>query len=376
VTATAATPTRRPAGTADLIVDRMRTMPQPPPPPHPYVDDPVGYCRNVLGFDPWSKQRQILESVRDNRRTAVRSAHGVGKTAIAARAALWFLDVHPGDTRVITTGASWEGVRDLLWKEIKQAHPLSGLGGRLSDTRLELGDKRFAVGLSTDKPERFQGHHADHLLLIVDEASGVDEEIFEAATGYLTNPGARMLLIGNPTQLAGEFHAAFHRNRQSYHTIHVSAFDTPAFTGEATSAAAAASIDLRAYVDEMRLLYGELSPVYDVRVLGEFPSNASDAVCSLTAVEAARARLLPPHGAGPVIVGVDVARFGDDETVIALRDGNSVRIVRNYVGKDTMRTVGEVLRVAREFCATKTYPKNLVRIVVDDPGVGSASPTG
>lgn len=359
------------------------------PPDHPYRDDPVGFSRDILRFDPWSKQAEILESVRDHRRTAVRSAHGVGKTAVAARVALWFLATHPGDTRVITTGLSWEGVKNLLWKEIHEAHRMAGgaIGGKLSDTYLDLGEKWFATGLSTDKPERFQGHHADNLLLIVDEASGLKEEIFEAASGYLTNSSARLLLIGNPTQHAGEFHAAFHSKSDEYHTIAISAFDTPAFTGETIPDDVNASIgDLPAWVDEMAALYGEDSAVYQVRVLGKFATSSEDTVCSLAEVEAAQERVVPRHE--PVVIGCDVARFGSDETVIAVRRGKHVRIVRRYSGRDTMKTVAEIMTVAHavtqghtvgervpgveeiEGRTPRTYPPTFLRIVVDDDGVG------
>lgn len=353
-----------PAGSADAVMELLF------PTPSRYVYDPVGYCRDVLHFDPWSKQREILEAVRDNKRVAVRSCHGAGKTAVAARLALWWLDVHPGDTRVITTGASWQGVRDILWPEVHEAygHIADTLGGRLSDTRLDLGEKRFAVGLSTDRPERFQGHHADHLLLIIDEASGLDERIFEAAAGALTNPNARMLLIGNPTQLAGEFHAAFHSKRDSYRTVEISAHDTPAFTGEQVAEEVASSVDLREYVQDVKALYGEDSPVYQVRVLGEFPSTADDTVCSLADVEAAQARTVDDNRE-PAVIGCDVARFGSDETVISVRLGNRVRVVRRRTGQNTMQTAGDCLEVAREVARAGT-PASRIRIVIDDTGVG------
>ena len=104
-----------------------------------YRGDPVAFSREVLRFDPWSKQREILESARDHTRTAVRSCHAAGKTATAARAAVWFLAVHP-HSKVITTAPTWAQVRDLLWREIRLGHAASDgfVGGELFDTRLEL----------------------------------------------------------------------------------------------------------------------------------------------------------------------------------------------------------------------------------------------
>ena len=191
--------------------------------------DPVGFCRKILNFARWSKQREILESVRDHKRTAVRSGHGVGKTAISARAALWFMAAHPY-SRVITTAPTWSQVKEQFWREIHVAHSRADafFDGQLDDTRLELGPDWFMLGISTDRPERFAGHHAEHLLLVVDEASGVSEDIFEAAETFLTSPGAKVLMIGNPTVNSGTFHAAFHRDRADWSRISISALDSPA----------------------------------------------------------------------------------------------------------------------------------------------------
>lgn len=354
-----------PRGTADAVVRRLF------PEPSPYSDDPVGFCRDVLRFEPWSKQRELLESVRDNRRTAVRSCHGVGKTAGAAAAVLWFHDTFE-DSRVISTAPTFKpGVRDLLWREVRALHARAGgrVRSRLFDTRLERGDKWFAEGYSTDVAERFSGHHAEHLLLVVDEASGVSDAIFEAAEGFLTSENARVLLIGNPTQLAGQFHRAFHSERQIWSTVHISAFDAPCYTGEPVSDAARRGLVTETWVEDKRVKWGEGSPAWDVRVLGDFPSTSDDTVCSLAAVEAAQARSLKA-GQDPVVLGCDVARFGSDETVIAARQGGRVRIVKTYVGRDTMQTVGEVLAAARRLAEDAAIPPMFMRIVIDDDGVG------
>jgi hypothetical protein len=331
-----------------------------------YQADPVGYCRDVLRFEPWSKQREVLESVRDHKRTAVRSSHGTGKTAIAGRAALWFLDSFE-NSRVITTAPTWAQVKDLLWREIHVAHYAAAgkIGGKLHDAGLELGPDWFAVGLSTNEPERFQGHHAEHLLLIVDESSGVSTAIFNAAQGFLTAHGARLLLLGNPTQLSGEFFDAFHTKRAGYNLISISTFDTPAFTGELVAEPALRSLPTPEWVAEMRALYGEESPLWAVRVLGEFARQPDDSIIALAALEAAQVR--EREKTAPVVIGCDVARFGSDETVIALRHGERVRIAKVLSGRDTMTVVGEILRVAR---GTLEEAVDFARIVVDDVGLG------
>lgn len=352
--------------------------------------DPVWFAREILGFHAWSKQREILESVRDHEATAVRSSHGVGKTATAAEVVLWFLAAFGPEAIVVTTAPTWRQVKDLLWREIRKAYKRGEgfFGGHITETRLDFAEEWYAVGLSTNQPENFQGYHSAHLLFVVDEASGVKQPIFEAAEGFLTAVGARTLLIGNPTQIGGEFHSAFHGSRSLYNTIHVSAFDTPAFTDEAVPEKVLRVLPTRAWVERMKTKYRvtdeqerggagvRLNPVYEVRVLGQFPSQGERAVVPMYEVENAQAReidLKPPDDADapqpdwPRVISCDVARFGDDETVIALRQGLQARIVEVIQGQDTMATAGMLVRYARENMHSKM---GRPIIVVDDAGVG------
>jgi len=310
--------------------------------------DPVFFVRHVLGGDPWEKQEEVLNAVRDHRRVAVRACHGVGKTKVAAWVALWFLYCHR-NSKVITTAPTWHQVENLLWREIHAAHATSRipLGGKVLQTQIELGKQWFALGLSTDKPERFQGFHAENILLIVDEASGVDQRIFEAAEGFLTSPGAKLLLIGNPTQLSGEFYNAFRSSL--YHKIHISAFDSPNLK---------AGKIVRPYlvtpewVEEKRIKWGEDSPMWYSRVLGEFPEQGDDTLIPLAWIEAAQRRWREymksePKGDEPVELGVDVARYGSDSTVIVVRRGICAEIARVIRGQDTMQVAGAVIDVLR-----------------------------
>jgi phage terminase large subunit len=330
--------------------------------------DPAWFAREVLGVHWWSKQVEIAEAVRDHRRTAVRSGHGVGKTYVAAGVALWFLYSFP-DSRVISTAPTWQGVEKLLWHEINRLHTGARfpLGGQCMNVELKLTDGRFAVGLSSDpaRAEAFQGHHAPNILVIFDEASGIDPRIFEAAEGYMTTRGARMLLIGNPTQLAGTFFDAFHERSDEYRTLHVSALDSPAITGEKVPDETRDRLTGPEWVTDKQASWGPDSPLFHVRVLGNFSRVANDTVVALATIEAAQQRELPADPAlQRVVLGCDVARFGSDETVLAERIGNRVRILDTWVGKPTTYTVGRIRAQAR------TYPEPHLSIVVDDVGVG------
>ncbi len=340
-----------------------------------YQRDPVRFVREMLGKDPWSKQEEILYSIRDNKRTSVRSCHGAGKTSVAAMAALWHLFCFPASI-VVTTAPSWHQVEHLLWREIRSAHEaadhprigrirgvkteLPPLGGMRFVTRLEIATNWYALGLSTDKPERFAGLHAEHLMLIVDEASGVDQAIFSAAEGFLTSPGARVLLIGNPTQLSGEFYNSFKGPQASlYNRIHISAFDSPNVTGESSRP----YLVSQEWIDEHRTMWGEDSPLWYSRVLGEFPEQAEDALVALSWVEAAMRREAEPPDDAPCILGVDVARFGGDSSIIAVRRGDAVTKLLETRKADTMGVAGWVIHHAQE--------ENATEIRIDADGIGA-----
>ena len=194
-------------------------------------EDPVFFLREILGVDPWDKQIQIIESVRDNDNTCVASGHGVGKTFVSACTTIWFLCSYY-QSRVITTAPTNRQVESILWAEIWNLYKNSRvpLGGKLLKTSLSFEEKWFALGLSTDDPDRFQGHHAENLLLVMDEAPGVDPKIYEAAQGILTSRGAKSLLIGNPTSPSGPFFDCF--KNKLWTSFHISCYDSPGITDQ------------------------------------------------------------------------------------------------------------------------------------------------
>ena len=169
---------------------------------HGYSPDPVGFVRDVLGLDPWRKQVEILEAVRDHSRVTVRACHGVGKTFIAAGTGLWWLLAFPNAV-VVTTAPTGRQVKELLWREIRRMHRKSRqvLPGDVRETSVKVSDDVYALGFSTDESDRFQGFHSRHLLIIVDEASGLPESIYESIDGCLTTIGSHLLLIGNPLRI-------------------------------------------------------------------------------------------------------------------------------------------------------------------------------
>lgn len=267
---------------------------------------------------------------------------------------------------VITTAPSDRQVKETLWREIKAIHANNRdfVGGKITATRLELSNKRFAYGFSTNTAERFQGFHNENILIIVDEASGVREFIFDAIIGSMTSRNAKMLLIGNPTSLAGTFYDAFHKNRKHWKTIHISAFDTPNIKHELEPGENGYTPGLatRIWADDVLAQNGDTSAAYQIRVLGQFPDAADDTLIPLKLIEeAVNRRFDYGHDEDPVM-GLDIARFGNDQTVAVVRRGPKVIELTAYRKADLMHTVGRAIDIAQTH-GVKT-------MFVDDVGMG------
>lgn len=340
--------------------------------------DPVYFARTVLGVTTlWERQVQILEAVRDCRRVAVPSCYESGKTMCASVAAVWWLLSHQ-PSKVITTAPGLRQVRDLLWTEIRARHAglkktLGGDPGLGTPTLTEwrIDADWFAVGFATspdkasENATRMHGYHSPNLLVILDEAGGIAREVWSAIDGLLTSRTARVLAIGNPA--AG---TEFERVCRSpdWRILRISAFDCPNLRPGAKQRPWGVT---PTWVGEMRRRWGEGSAVYQAKVLGLFPESSVDTLLSIADVERALARQPGVVGGGGrdvlVSIGVDVARFGSDETVIYVLRGSTVLASESWSGQDTMRTAGRIIALALE---NRLSPPLGHRIAVDDTGVG------
>ena len=330
-----------------------------------YRHDPEVFFHEVLGWTPWAKQTDIARALaaalrgQGPRRVAVRSGNGVGKTALAARLMLWALCCYESSV-VVTTAPTQRQVTELLWREARSAYyrARARLGGAFyqGQPRWDLGPRRYAIGVSPEhtRPEGFQGFHADLILFLVDEASGIPPAHWEAIKGSLLAGNAAVLAIGNPTRLEGEFYDAFHGRASLWRRMHISAFDTPNLTGGNVP-----GLVTPAAVAEAARDWGEESPLYQIRVLGEFPSAASHQLIRFAWIE--QAAEAPSAGDG-FALGVDVARSGEDETAAVLLEGNRLARLQRWLGQNTMRTVAEIKGLVDEL--------GEVAVAVDDGGVG------
>jgi len=320
--------------------------------------DPVAFAREVLGVEPWGMQREVLRAFAEHPRVAVAGAHGVGKDHVAATAVLHFLYTRPRSI-VLTTAPTDRQVKSLLWGEIRRqwAGARVTMGGTFGAARLDLAPGWYAYGFSTNETERFQGFHAPAMLIVIDEAAGVSREIFEAADACLAGDEARLLLLGNPTSRTGRFFEAFADD--SFALLRIPATAHPNVTGSGPAIPGAVT---REWIDRMRASYGETSSYYRSRVLAEFPTQDSEGLLSPEWIE--RAFALQAGAPGEFAIGADIARFGNDATVVVVARGGTVRDVISVRHRGLV-DVADIVESALE-----RYHVAPERVSVDDTGLG------
>jgi len=321
------------------------------PPEQRYLRDPDAWARERAGIELWSKQRQIIESVRDNSRTAVHSCHEIGKSFVAATTVCWWLDCHlPGEAFVVTTAPTAPQVKAILWREINRIHERAGLRGRTNLTEWYMGSEMVAFGRkpSDYNSNAFQGQHARYFLVVLDEACGIPKNLWDSASTLAANPKtSRQLAIGNPDDPVGEF-ASVCAPGSGWNTIGISAYDTPNFTGESVSALVADSLIHPEWVEDRKLYWGEDSALFQSKCLGKFPETGDPwQVIPLAWANQCRWLDYPLKTAAPVEAGIDVGA-GNDRTVVTIRQGPKVLAVYIFVSADPVQTTGRIAAVLRE----------------------------
>lgn len=330
-----------------------------------YAEHPVEFVEDIIMAVPDPEQAKILNSVAHNQLTTVRSGHGVGKSTVEAWVVIWFMCTRPFP-KIPCTAPTQHQLFDILWAEVsKWLRNNKVLANELIWTKEKVymkgyPEEWFAVARTASKPDALQGFHADDVLYIIDEASGVDDSIFEPVLGALSTPGAKLLMCGNPTQLSGFFYDSHTKNRGSYSTFHVDGRKSSRVSQD--------------FVQTIINMYGEDSDVFRVRVAGDFPLQEDDVFIPLPLIEkSVQTEYIPQNKPMQIHIGCDVARYGDDKTVISFRTDEKVEIYRKRTGQDTMKTADDILRLGMEL--SEQYKLDSKRddpipVKVDDGGVG------
>ncbi len=325
-----------------------------------YWDNPVWFAEDMLDFypDPW--QEKILMDIAKYPKVSVRSGQGVGKTGLESIVITWYLCTRPYP-KVIATAPTRQQLYDVLWAEIAKWLGKSKVENLLKWTKTKIymngfEERWWATARTAVRPENMQGFHEDYMLFVVDEASGVADNIMEAILGTLTGYENKLLLCGNPTKTSGVFYDSHNSDRDMYRTHKVSSMDSPRTS--------------RDNIEMLLRKYGRDSDVARVRIFGDFPKGEADSLITLEVVEQAVETRIDISKCYTLNVGVDVARFGDDKTLIAPRIGNKVFPLQEYSKKDTMETTGNIIKTVEAFKKEHTQINKVV-IKIDDDGLGA-----
>jgi phage terminase large subunit len=306
------------------------------------------------------QQKDLLLTIQDNKRVAAKSGKGVGKTGSISFAIIWFLCCFHRP-KIVCTAPSYPTLKSALWPEISKWLSISLVKDLFTHTedRLYLNEdiRNWWVEPRTAKdPESLQGLHEENLLVIADEASGIKPEIHDVLDTTLTGINNKYILIGNPTQVSGPFFDCFNKFKYKWITKTYSALESPFVQKE--------------QVDYYEQKYGTHHDLYLVNILGEFPSGSPDAFIRLTDIHAAVQRNAELSVEGDIEIGVDVARFGDDSTVLYWRRGWKVYPAKVLPKSAVNEVVDLVLNTVKEIRAKTGYTKT-IRVKIDDVGVGS-----
>ena len=335
---------------------------------------------NFSGPRKWQREvlRDIGEHIRKNNgkidfdvlRMAVSSGRGIGKSALVSWLVIWMLSTRIGSTTIVSANSETQ-LRSVTWAEITKwlALSLNSHWFEVSATRVmpakwltELVERDLKKGTrywgvegrlwSEENPDAYAGvHNFDGVMLIFDEASGISDAIWAVAAGFFTEntPHRFWMAFSNPRRNTGYFYEAFNAKRDFWRNKVVDARSV-----EGTD---------KAVYEQIIQEYGPDSVQAHVEVYGEFPSAGDDQFIPVYLVDDATQRPRYKDATAPIIIGVDPARFGADATVIAVRQGRDLNVIKRYRGDDTMEIVGRVIEAIEEF--------NPALVVIDEGGLGA-----
>ena len=322
----------------------------------PYADDAVAFVREVLGADPQPYQIAILQAAVANPRIAWRAGHGVGKTTTLAWLLLWWLCTRPYSRVLVLAPAFERQVGRYLFPEVRKwaRNAPEPLPVKVRANTVEVvGFERewFAIGIQAMDSSKVEGAHAENLLVLADEAKGLDAEVIAALHGTQTDAaGDRLYVLASvPGGPSGPFYDVFRKGSGLWKTFHKRASDS--------------SLVSPTWIAERALEWGDQSPLYLARVEGEFPDESEGTLYRLADLEAAVGREIEEDESARITFGVDIARFGDDRSAIAVWKGHGLVEVTTRRSLDTMAVASWI--------ASEINRRTPDKVRIDEIGIGS-----
>jgi hypothetical protein len=286
---------------------------------------------------------------------AVASGHGIGKSALVSWIILWFMSCRT-DPQIRVTANTETQLNTTTWRELAVWH------GRINNkdwftwtaTKFYLNaspEKWYAsaVAWSENNPEAFAGVHAENTLYLFDEASKISDVIWEKADGAMSTFGAMWLCFGNPTRNTGRFYDCFHKDRKYWVRRQI----------DSRTAKKANKVWVEQFIERRGLTDDRTK----YQILGQFPSISSNQLIAPQSVEKCQAYKSEGHEYLPLLMGVDVARFGSNHSVVCFRRGRRVEDFIVFPKQDLMMTASRVADLMRE--------KRPAQVFVDGSGIGA-----
>lgn len=324
-----------------------------------YKHDIKLWAKDKLGIHLWSKQVEIAEALVAFKKVAVKSCHGSGKSYLASVIVAWWVDTRYGtEAVVVSTAPTYEQVNKILWRYIRQHWGKNNLMGNVTQTD-EWKDSKGEVVAWGRKPadtntQGFQGiHSSGGVLAVIDEACGIAETIFTGVEAITTGNLDRILAIANPDIPNSEFGRIFLKKDPSWHKITISAFDTPNFTGEWVPEEARSGLVSIEWVEDKKRSWGEDSPRYLSKILGEFTTEGGRNLFTMETIARGQATEVRPSTEVRPVLGCDIARFGDDYSVVYMYHDGRVRLVDKWNKTNTVDTARKIRDIAWECGASE-----------------------
>jgi len=333
-----------------------------------YQTDPEAFLNERLEAEVWGGASQVCQSLvrSPTARTAVKAGHGTQKTFLAARLALWYAyNFRP--SKVITTAPTTRQVEKLLWSELHRAYEKldkRSFPGKMLALEWRGSPEWFMLGFSSDNPVMAEGFHGESVLIIVDEAKGINEDIMEGLEGALSGEDARLLLISTAGNPEGYFYDAFSDPLFECFTFSCQEMvewyterDMPVPKGCTT----------QRWIDERKTKWGEDSVRYKMRVLAQFCESIPEAIILFEWVQRAmkNKRKARPQKPNQRRLGVDVAEFGDDSNIFFVGDALGSLEIQTTKKQEATDTAGRIIKIMTKW----EIPEENVQI--DTTGIGS-----
>jgi hypothetical protein len=303
-----------------------------------------GYCRRIaVGENPGPLQ------------LAVASGHGIGKSALVAWIIQWFMSCRP-NPQIIVTANTENQLTTKTWRTLARWHKMIVNSHWFDWTATKYSLKASpeswyanAVPWSENNPEAFAGTHDRNVLVIFDEASNVHDVIWGKVDGAMSTPGAMWICFGNPTRNTGRFYDCFHKYKKWWITRQI----------DSRTAKHADKQWVQRFLEQFKDDQDKIK----VQILGQFPSASTRQFIPTDSVEKCMQHEAQGWELMPKVMGVDIARFGDNSSAICVRQGRKVYPIEILPKMDLMATANLVAEAIKRERPIQTF--------VDGSGIGA-----